>query len=525
MQRFLQCAIVAALFVLFGSVVNAGGFTHGGINAALPAALATPLVNIGPVTGKIVACMGMPSASPNIEQFTVSGSNLDADIILKTSTPNIEISTSATGGYVNTIDIAQINGSVAGDIIYVRASGSALAGALSAAIIITSGTFNSTVPISGTINLPGSLNTVPDQTFAAGLTIPIKFSGTATAVTWTNDNPAIGLSLSGTGNIPAFTATNSGTTSLVANITAMPANANGCNGSPVAFTITVLPAGLGGIIKASGNIAQLNTVYGTPSTSGLFTVSADNLKAGLTITPPVGFEVSTDTTTFNKTMVVGSAGSIPPTNVYIRLAKTAAAGTYSGTVVVSSMGAASGAIVLNINNSVAQAPLIIIADDKSKITGSQNPTLTVTYKGFVNGETSAVLTAQPVMTTTAAADSPPGTYPITANGATSANYNITYVTGTMTVNAQPLSIAMSNAFSPNGDGVNDTWVIKNIETFPNSVVRVYSRYGVAVFYSVNYAVPWDGKHNGADLPVGTYYYIIDLKNGDKPTAGWVAIVR
>jgi gliding motility-associated-like protein len=181
--------------------------------------------------------------------------------------------------------------------------------------------------------------------------------------------------------------------------------------------------------------------------------------------------------------------------------------------------------VLNINNRIAQAPLTIIADDKSKITGNQNPLLTVTYKGFVNGDTSSVFTTQPVVSTTVTINSPPGMYPITVNGAAAANYRITYVAGTLTVNAQPLSIAMSNAFTPNGDGVNDTWIIKNIEGFPNSVVRVYSRYGAAVFYSVNYAVPWDGKRSGADLPAGIYYYIIDLKNGDKPTAGWVVIIR
>jgi len=484
-----------------------------------------PTVKMTSVSGSIVACMGTPSASPNIAQFTVSGSNLTTDIILKTSTPNIEISTNPASGYVNTIDIAQINGVVAGNIIYVRASGSALAGALSAAVTVTSGTFNSAVPISGSVNLPGSLNTVANQTFAAGITTPINFSGTATAVTWTNDNPAIGLSASGTGNIPAFIATNNGTTALVANITATPANANGCNGSPVTFTITVPPAGQGGTIKASGNVAQLNTVYGTPSTSGLFTVSGDNLKAGLTVTAPAGFEVSTDNITFSKTVTVGSAGTVLPTAVYIRLAKTAVVGTYSGTVVVSSTGAANGTVVLNMNNNVARAPLTIIADDKSKITGNQNPPLTVTYKGFVNGDTLSVFNTQPVVSTTATINSPPGMYPINVNGAGAANYRITYVAGTLTVNAQPLSIAMSNAFTPNGDGVNDIWIIKNIEGFPNSVIRVFSRFGAAIFYSVGYTVPWDGKRNGADLPVGTYYYIIDLKNGDKPTAGWVAIIR
>ena len=82
---------------------------------------------------------------------------------------------------------------------------------------------------------------------------------------------------------------------------------------------------------------------------------------------------------------------------------------------------------------VAKAPLTITADDKTKYEGDENPELTVSYEGFVNGEDATVLTTQPTVTTTATTDSPVGTYPITASGAESSNYEFTYVDGILTV--------------------------------------------------------------------------------------------
>ncbi len=84
-----------------------------------------------------------------------------------------------------------------------------------------------------------------------------------------------------------------------------------------------------------------------------------------------------------------------------------------------------------------------------------------------------------------------------------------------------------NAFTPNGDGVNDIWNIKYLESYVNASVQVFSRYGSVVYYSVKgYAQPWKGQMNGSDLPMGTYYYIIDPKTkGRKVISGSVTIIR
>ncbi len=82
-----------------------------------------------------------------------------------------------------------------------------------------------------------------------------------------------------------------------------------------------------------------------------------------------------------------------------------------------------------------------------------------------------------------------------------------------------------NAFSPNGDGIHDVWLIKYLESYPGATVDVFNRYGQTVYSSVGYPRPWDGTSNGKAIPVGTYYYVIDPKNGRKIITGSVTILR
>jgi gliding motility-associated-like protein len=83
-----------------------------------------------------------------------------------------------------------------------------------------------------------------------------------------------------------------------------------------------------------------------------------------------------------------------------------------------------------------------------------------------------------------------------------------------------------NVFSPNGDGINDTWSFKSPDAFSGALVEVYNRFGQIVFRSKGYSIPWNGMVNNTPVPVGTYYYVIDLKSSNEPDiTGWVFIIR
>lgn len=87
------------------------------------------------------------------------------------------------------------------------------------------------------------------------------------------------------------------------------------------------------------------------------------------------------------------------------------------------------------------------------------------------------------------------------------------------------SLGIPNAFSPNGDGINDTWVIKYLDAYSGSTVEVFNRYGQQVLNSPGYSQPWNGTFKGSPLPVGVYYYIINPKNGRPPYTGSVTILK
>jgi diphthamide synthase (EF-2-diphthine--ammonia ligase) len=95
---------------------------------------------------------------------------------------------------------------------------------------------------------------------------------------------------------------------------------------------------------------------------------------------------------------------------------------------------------------VTQAGLVITADNQTKVYGAALPTLTVSYSGFINGDTSASLTTLPTLTTTATANSDVSgnPYTITASGAVDSDYTITYVAGSLNVTPAPLTITADN---------------------------------------------------------------------------------
>jgi gliding motility-associated-like protein len=93
----------------------------------------------------------------------------------------------------------------------------------------------------------------------------------------------------------------------------------------------------------------------------------------------------------------------------------------------------------------------------------------------------------------------------------------------------PLTVLVSEALTPDGDGINDTWVIYELDKYPNSTVRVFNRWGHEVFSAVNYKNDWDGhfKNYNSVLPQSSsYYYQIDFNSdGSIDKQGWLYIKK
>jgi gliding motility-associated-like protein len=82
---------------------------------------------------------------------------------------------------------------------------------------------------------------------------------------------------------------------------------------------------------------------------------------------------------------------------------------------------------------------------------------------------------------------------------------------------------MPTAFTPNGDGVNDSWQIQNIESLAEADVTIFDRWGSVVFNSKGYKTPWDGTYKTEKVPVGPYTYQITVPN-QKPYRGSVQVL-
>ena len=86
-------------------------------------------------------------------------------------------------------------------------------------------------------------------------------------------------------------------------------------------------------------------------------------------------------------------------------------------------------------------------------------------------------------------------------------------------------IQVANTFTPNGDGTNDTWNL-DFSAYASAKVQVYSKWGTLVYSTDGLLINWDGRSNdGADLPAGTYYYIIELDGDSQNQNGPISIVR
>jgi len=300
-------------------------------------------------------------------------------------------------------------------------SASLLTGALATSATTTSGVGNYAFTL-------GTLNAGANYTLAMTVTPP-TFAVTPAALTI---NPTAGQKKIYGAALPGLTETATGfvngdSASLL--IGALGTTATTTSGvGTYAFTLGTLNAGANYTLAVA---ASLPTFAVTPAvltinpTAGQSRVYGAALPA---LTETVAGFVNGD----SASLLTGALGTTATT--------TSRVGNYAFTLGTLSAGA-NYTLALSASPptfAVNPAPLVISANSVSAITGQALPTLTATYTGFVNGDSSASLISPPIITTTATVASPAGVYAITIQGASSPNYTITQLPGVLTIQAIPL---------------------------------------------------------------------------------------
>jgi gliding motility-associated-like protein len=146
----------------------------------------------------------------------------------------------------------------------------------------------------------------------------------------------------------------------------------------------------------------------------------------------------------------------------------------------------------------------------------------------VSDSTATILVnGKPVNSGSASDDIPlaPGNNTITVlitaqDGVTTDTYTITVYRGDVLNN-----LDANNVMTPNGDGKNDYWVIKDIQLYPQNTVNIFDQGGRLVYSKHAYTNDWDGTYNGSPLAEGTYYYTVDLGPNLAKFKGYISIVR
>jgi gliding motility-associated-like protein len=112
---------------------------------------------------------------------------------------------------------------------------------------------------------------------------------------------------------------------------------------------------------------------------------------------------------------------------------------------------------------------------------------------------------------------------VTSNGCNSIKTNLNVIVKA----CQVTNFSIPAGFSPNGDGINDLFIISGIINYPSLSMSVYNRWGNLVFDASPYQNNWNGRSNssvaisGEVLPIGTYFYIIDLGDGSPVRKGTI----
>ena len=495
------------------AVANATGASVTGLPAGL-----TGAYNAG-----VFTISGTPTASGTFNYtITTAGDCSSATATgTITVTPNTTITlASATGTNAQTRCI----GTAITNIGYAvaNATGASVTG-LPAGL---TGTYNAGVfTISGTPTASGTFN------------YTITTAGDCSSATATG---TITVTPNATITLASATGTNAQTRCIgtaITNIGYAVANATGAS-------VTGLPAGLTGTYNAG-----VFTISGTPTASGTFNYtitttgecSSATATGSIVVNPNAVLSLSSATSTSQQSICVSSSilnityAATNATSVTVSGLPTGVSGRYSNGIftitgsptitglfnyTVTALGSCASA-TLNGSITVNELPVATITSslgttiskgDVTVLTATGGTSYTWTGADILGSSNNSSVEVRPRQTTTY-------TVKVTnASGCTSEK--------TITINVnEDLKLIPNNIITPNGDGKNDFWVIKNIDYYPNNKVSVFDRAGRKVYASSSYKNDWDGSYQGAPLAEAAYFYVIDMGNGYGLIRGTINIIR
>jgi len=289
----------------------------------------------------------------------------------------------------------------------------------------------------------------------------------------------------------------------------------------------------------NGGAFQTSNTF-TGLTQGVKTITIKDIFCGsITKTVTVGFTNNLTVATNNDTLVCAGApvqlvATSPAGSTF---AWTPAAGLSSAIIanpiatvntntpftVTATLGSCTATKIVNVNikpNPVisAGANQTIVEGDVAQLTGTLTgfaSSIAWTPAATLTNANTLTPTATPLLTTT---------YTLTVR-----DNNSCTSTANTTVTVIPYCVQPMDAFTPNGDGINDKWVVtKGTGCISTIQVAVYNRYGGQVYKNDNYQNNWDGTYSGKSVADGTYYYQIKYKlvNGNTVSSkGNVTILR
>jgi len=476
--------------------------------------------------------------------YTASVTNATASIKLTPTVNNPAASVVVNGVAVNSGTASAAIPLVVGANT-ITAVVTALDGVTTKTYTVTVTRLLSDVDLTGVVLSSGTLSPVFSSVITS-YTATVTNATASITVTPTLNNPASTVKVnnvvvaSGTASAPITLVVGNTTINMV--VTA----SDGVTRKTFAIVVT-RPSNNAYLTNLTISTGTLSPVFATAT--GAYTTTVSNATASVTVTPTLNNPHAT--ITVNGTPITSGAVSqaiaLAVGNTTINTVVTAQDGVTKKNYTITVTRVSNNAYLSNLTISSGTLSPVFAQATSAYTDSVSNATATVTVTPTLNNPHGSLTVNGAIVTSGTASAAIPlnvGANTITTvvtaqDGVTHKTYTITvtrasgglnslYLPGnneqTPLISSLTEKVEANNILSPNGDGINDIWVVKNIAFYPDNTVTVYNRMGEVVFTKKGYANDWDGTYRGSVLSEGTYYYKVDLGNG-KNVKGFITVVN